>query len=59
MAAGSSAPELFTSVAGVGTGSDVGVGTIVGWVTFAAEAWSLIFLALNHSKYSKYKSFLN
>ena len=30
MAAGSSAPELFTSVAGVGVGSDVGVGTIVG-----------------------------
>ena len=30
MAAGSSAPELFTSVAGVGTDSDVGVGTIVG-----------------------------
>ena len=32
MAAGSSAPELFTSIAGMGTGSDVGVGTIVGWV---------------------------
>ncbi len=31
MAAGSSAPELFTSVAGVGTESDVGVGTIVGY----------------------------
>ncbi len=30
MAAGSSAPELFTSVAGVSTESDVGVGTIVG-----------------------------
>ena len=30
MAAGSSAPELFTSVAGVGVESDVGVGTIVG-----------------------------
>ena len=30
MAAGSSAPELFTSVAGVGVDSDVGVGTIVG-----------------------------
>ena len=30
MAAGSSAPELFTSVAGVAVGSDVGVGTIVG-----------------------------
>nr|CAB3266163.1 sodium/potassium/calcium exchanger 2 [Phallusia mammillata] len=34
MAAGSSAPELFTSVAGVGTGSDVGVGTIVGSAVF-------------------------
>ena len=31
MAAGSSAPELFTSVAGVGVESDVGIGTIVGW----------------------------
>lgn len=30
MAAGSSAPELFTSVAGVGVDSDVGIGTIVG-----------------------------
>jgi len=34
MAAGSSAPELFTSVAGVGTESDVGVGTIVGSAVF-------------------------
>ena len=32
MAAGSSAPELFTSVAGVGVESDVGIGTIVGSV---------------------------
>lgn len=31
MAAGSSAPELFTSVAGVSANSDVGVGTIVGY----------------------------
>ena len=30
MAAGSSAPELFTSVAGVAVESDVGIGTIVG-----------------------------
>ena len=30
MAAGSSAPELFTSVAGVAISSDVGVGTVVG-----------------------------
>lgn len=30
MAAGSSAPELFTSVAGVTVESDVGIGTIVG-----------------------------
>ncbi len=30
MAAGSSAPELFTSIAGVTVESDVGVGTIVG-----------------------------
>ena len=30
MAAGSSAPELFSSVAGVAVESDVGVGTIVG-----------------------------
>ena len=30
MAAGSSAPELFTAVAGMGVQSDVGVGTIVG-----------------------------
>lgn len=34
MAAGSSAPELFTSVAGVGVESDVGVGTIVGSAVF-------------------------
>jgi len=33
MAAGSSAPELFTSVAGVAQESDVGVGTIVGYVS--------------------------
>jgi Ca2+/Na+ antiporter len=32
MAAGSSAPELFTSVVGVTVDSDVGVGTIVGYV---------------------------
>ena len=32
MAAGSSAPELFTSVAGVSVQSDVGIGTIVGYV---------------------------
>ena len=32
MAAGSSAPELFSSVAGVAVESDVGVGTIVGYV---------------------------
>lgn len=31
MAAGSSAPELFTSVAGVTVESDVGIGTIVGY----------------------------
>lgn len=34
MAAGSSAPELFTSIAGVTTESDVGVGTIVGSAVF-------------------------
>jgi len=34
MAAGSSAPELFTSIAGVSTESDVGVGTIVGSAVF-------------------------
>ncbi|XP_028513776.1 sodium/potassium/calcium exchanger 1 isoform X2 [Exaiptasia diaphana] len=34
MAAGSSAPELFTSVAGVTVESDVGVGTIVGSAVF-------------------------
>nr|XP_026693871.1 sodium/potassium/calcium exchanger 2 [Ciona intestinalis] len=34
MAAGSSAPELFTSIAGIGAGSDVGVGTIVGSAVF-------------------------
>ncbi|CAB4027349.1 sodium potassium calcium exchanger 4-like isoform X3, partial [Paramuricea clavata] len=34
MAAGSSAPELFTSVAGVTADSDVGVGTIVGSAVF-------------------------
>lgn len=34
MAAGSSAPELFTSLAGVTTESDVGVGTIVGSAVF-------------------------
>jgi len=34
MAAGSSAPELFTSLAGVAVDSDVGVGTIVGSAVF-------------------------
>lgn len=34
MAAGSSAPELFTSVAGVTVQSDVGIGTIVGSAVF-------------------------
>lgn len=34
MAAGSSAPELFTSLAGVVVDSDVGVGTIVGSAVF-------------------------
>lgn len=34
MAAGSSAPELFTSIAGVTVESDVGVGTIVGSAVF-------------------------
>jgi len=34
MAAGSSAPELFTSIAGVTVQSDVGVGTIVGSAVF-------------------------
>ncbi|PIK48551.1 testis potassium dependent sodium/calcium exchanger [Apostichopus japonicus] len=34
MAAGSSAPELFTSILGVTFGSDVGVGTIVGSAVF-------------------------
>ena len=34
MAAGSSAPELFTSLAGVTVDSDVGVGTIVGSAVF-------------------------
>lgn len=34
MAAGSSAPELFTSIAGVAVESDVGVGTIVGSAVF-------------------------
>lgn len=34
MAAGSSAPELFTSVAGVAVQTDVGVGTIVGSAVF-------------------------
>ncbi|XP_065840411.1 sodium/potassium/calcium exchanger 3-like isoform X2 [Oscarella lobularis] len=34
MAAGSSAPELFTSIASVGVASDVGVGTIVGSAVF-------------------------
>ena len=34
MAAGSSAPELFTSLAGVSVDSDVGVGTIVGSAVF-------------------------
>lgn len=34
MAAGSSAPELFTSIAGVTAESDVGVGTIVGSAVF-------------------------
>ena len=34
MAAGSSAPELFTSVVGVAFETDVGVGTIVGSAVF-------------------------
>jgi len=34
MAAGSSAPELFTSIAGVTSESDIGVGTIVGSAVF-------------------------
>ena len=32
MAAGSSAPELFTSLMGVAQETDVGVGAIVGYV---------------------------
>ncbi|XP_014668204.1 PREDICTED: sodium/potassium/calcium exchanger 3-like, partial [Priapulus caudatus] len=43
MAAGSSAPELFTSVAGVSVESDVGVGTIVGSAVFNI----LIIIALS------------
>ncbi|XP_033122690.1 sodium/potassium/calcium exchanger 1-like isoform X2 [Anneissia japonica] len=34
MAAGSSAPELFTSIAGVSVDSDVGIGTVVGSAVF-------------------------
>lgn len=37
MAAGSSAPELFSSIAGVALNSDVGVGTITGWVVGRRE----------------------
>jgi len=53
MAAGSSAPELFTSVAGVAVQTDVGVGTIVGSAVFniqiiialtAALAGQVLFL---------------
>lgn len=33
MAAGSSAPELFTSLMGVAQETDVGVGTIVGYAS--------------------------
>ena len=44
MAAGSSAPELFTSVAGVTQQSDVGVGTIVGYVKMNC----LIILSLHN-----------
>ncbi|XP_038050397.1 sodium/potassium/calcium exchanger 2-like [Patiria miniata] len=43
MAAGSSAPELFTSLAGVTVESDVGVGTIVGSALFNI----LIIIALS------------
>ncbi|XP_063725553.1 sodium/potassium/calcium exchanger 2-like [Symsagittifera roscoffensis] len=43
MAAGSSAPELFTSIAGVSFESDVGVGTIVGSAIFNL----LIIIALS------------
>ncbi|XP_077987801.1 sodium/potassium/calcium exchanger 4-like isoform X2 [Glandiceps talaboti] len=43
MAAGSSAPELFTSVAGVAQETDVGVGTIVGSAVFNI----LIIIALS------------
>ena len=39
MAAGSSAPELFTSVAGVAVETDIGVGTIVGWVLSCLHFW--------------------
>lgn len=45
MAAGSSAPELFSSIAGVALNSDVGVGTITGWAAERREgkrgSWSL------------------
>eukprot|EP00049_Salpingoeca_infusionum_P014707 m.277954 g.277954 ORF g.277954 m.277954 type:complete len:864 (+) comp15734_c0_seq4:312-2903(+) len=36
MAAGSSAPELFTSIAGISVDSDVGIGTIIGSAVFNA-----------------------
>lgn len=37
MAAGGSAPELFTSLIGTFSGSDVGFGTIVGSAVFNGE----------------------
>ena len=46
MAAGSSAPELFTSIAGVTVESDVGVGTIVGYVLAKKQLISVKKLCL-------------
>jgi hypothetical protein len=46
MAAGSSAPELFTALAGVAVESDVGVGTIVGSAVFNI----LVIVALRYGR---------
>jgi Ca2+/Na+ antiporter len=52
MAAGSSAPELFTSVAGVAYETDVGIGTIVGSAVFNILVIIALTSALSGSKVS-------
>ena len=46
MAAGSSAPELFTSVIGVAQETDVGVGAIVGWESYIFQILNFLLFQL-------------